>query len=113
MTIFALQVASEFDRRANSLPRHFKEPKPRDFTDLRPRLVFLDVISERTFDIRPVFGILHVDEINHDQTTKIPQTQLTGDFISSFQIGVEGGFLDITAACCTRRVAVRKAPWSS
>ena len=41
----------------------------------------------------------HVDEINHDQTRHIAQTQLACNFDSRFHIGAERGLLNPMALC--------------
>ena len=36
-----------------------------------------------------VFGEFHINEVYHDDATQVAQAQLTGDLISSFQVGLE------------------------
>ncbi len=41
----------------------------------------------------------HIDEVDNNQTTEVAQTQLTGNLVGGFQVGVEGGLFDIATAC--------------
>ncbi|MNV00613.1 hypothetical protein D3C71_907830 [compost metagenome] len=48
----------------------------------------------------------HVDEVDNDQAAQVAQTKLTGNFICSFKVGIEGRFFDIAAASCACGVDV-------
>ena len=37
-----------------------------------------------------MLGLIHIDKIDHNQTTHIAQAQLAGNFFGSFHIGIEG-----------------------
>ena len=43
-----------------------------------------------------MFAVDHIDKINDDQPAQVSQAQLPGDFLSSFEIGLEGGFFHIS-----------------
>ena len=42
-----------------------------------------------------ILGRLHVNEIDHDQATQIPQAQLAADLVGGLKIGAGGGFFDV------------------
>ena len=45
--------------------------------------VFFQRITQGVFDIALVFGVFHVDEVNHHQAAHVAQTQLAGDFFGT------------------------------
>ena len=63
-------------------------------------------IAQTVLNSPLVFGVFHVDKVDHDQTTQVAQTQLAGDFVSRFLVGAQSGFFDVGTACCARRVHV-------
>ncbi len=85
---------------------HFQQAKSRDTTNLHARTVLLQRVLQAVFDVALVLGGRHVDEVDHHQTTQIAQAQLACHFVSGFQIGVVGGFLDIAALGRARRVDI-------
>ena len=99
-------VAAFGERRTQSLTRQFHEAKAGDLTHLHAGAIVMERIFQTRLDFALVFRVFHVDEVDHDQATQIAQTQLTGYFISGFEIGVEGGSFDIAAAGRTRGVDV-------
>ncbi len=40
----------------------------------------------------------HIDKVDNDQAARVAQTQLAGNLVGRFEIGVERGFFDIAAA---------------
>ena len=88
------------------MTRHFEQTKARQAADLDARAIHLHGIAQALFDIALVLGGLHVDEVDDHQSTDVTDTQLPGDFVGRFQVGVGGGGFDITAARAACRVDV-------
>ena len=42
--------------------------------------------------------VVHIDEVDDDDAAQIAQTQLTGNHLGCFEIGLEYGVIEITAA---------------
>ena len=55
-----------------------------------------------------MLAVLHVDEVHDDQATQVAQTHLASHFVSRFEVGAEGGFLDVAATGGARRVHVHR-----
>jgi hypothetical protein len=53
-----------------------------------------------------VLARAHVDEVDHHQAAEVAQAHLARDFFRRFQVGVEGGFLDVAALGGARGVDV-------
>ena len=51
-------------------------------------------------------GILHINEINDDDAAEIAQTQLTGNGLGRFQIGLENCFGEVAFANKTARIHI-------
>ncbi len=63
-------------------------------------------IAQAVLDLALMLGVLHVDEIDHDQAAEVAQTHLAGDFIGRFEVGVVRGLFDIAALGGACRVDV-------
>ena len=48
----------------------------------------------------------HVDEVDYDEAAKIPNSQLTSNFVGCFEVGVQGRRFNIAALGCSSRVNV-------
>ena len=55
-------------------------------------------VLEPAFDLRVVAPVVHVDEVDDDEAGEVAQAQLAGHFVGRFEIGLDGGFLDIALA---------------
>ena len=64
-----------------------------------PGAVKAQPFTQAVFHFTLIALALHVDEVDDDQATQVTQTQLAGNFFCRFQIGLEGGFFDVGAAC--------------
>ncbi len=71
-----------------------------------PRTVKFHGIPQAFFDFALVLAGQHVDKVDHHQAAQVAQTQLTGNFVRRFEIGVERGFFDVMPFGGTRRVNV-------
>src|SRR5437764_394743 len=69
--------------RADPLARHFEKSEMRDVPDLDARAVVLQRLLQAPFDRAVVALLIHVDEVNHDESGEVSEPQLSGDFIVS------------------------------
>src|SRR5690606_36892976 len=109
----ALAVAARADDaaglaqgRAQALTGHLQQAEAADAANLYTGTVGSQGFAHLVFDGALVLDRSHVDEVDDDQTADITQTQLAGDLFRRFQIGLQGGFLDVAALGGARRVAV-------
>ncbi|CCQ85084.1 hypothetical protein PA18A_1673 [Pseudomonas aeruginosa 18A] len=109
----ALAVAARADDaaglaegRTQALAGHFQQAEARDATDLDARAVGLEGFADTLFHGALVLRRGHVDEVDDDQAADVTQAQLAGDFLGRFQVGLQGGFLDVAALGGARRVDV-------
>ena len=89
-----------------SLTRHLEQPKARQATDLDARAVHFHGIAQAILDSALILRLLHVDEVDDDQTADVADTQLPRDFVSGLEIGIGSGGFDVTTARGTRRVDI-------
>ena len=92
--------------RAQALTGHFQQAETGDAADLDAGAVGFEAFAYPFFHGALVLGRGHIDEVDDDQATDIAQTQLAGDFLGCFQVGLQGGFLDVAALGGARRVDV-------
>ena len=91
-----------------ALAAHFHQTKLADSAKLHAGSVLAQCIAQAVFHFTTVLGFLHVDEVDHDQTTQVTQTHLACHFISGFQVGAGGGFFNIAALDSAGRVDVNR-----
>ncbi len=90
----------------DSLTRHFEEAEVRDAADLNARPVVLQRLLELALD-RPVVALLlHVDEVDDDQSGEVAQPELAGNFVGRLQVGLQRRVLDRVLARGPARVDV-------
>ena len=94
------------ERRAQPLTAHFQQAEFADGAELHTGAVQTQGIAQAIFHFTPVFLLVHVDEVDHDQATQIAQTHLSRHFIRRFQIGAGSGFLDVASPDGARGVHV-------
>ncbi len=70
----------------------------RDAPNLDARAVLPQAIAELALDRAVVALLVHIDEVDHDETGKIAQPQLPRDFLGRLEIGLERGILDMMLA---------------
>ncbi len=87
-------MAAELDGGVDALAGHFQQAELGDAPHLGAGAVGLDVILQGAFDLGAVLGLLHVDEVHHDQPAQVAQPQLARDLLGGFEVGLEGGLLD-------------------
>ena len=89
-----------------TLARHFQQAKARNAAHLNARAVSFQLVFQTLLDGGVVFALIHVDEVDHNQTGQVAQTQLARHLFGGFQVGLRRGFLDRTFARCPARVHV-------
>ena len=67
----------------------------RDAADLDAGAVVAQRVLEAALDRAVVALLVHVDEVDHDQTGEVAQPELARDFLRRFDVGLERGVLDV------------------
>ena len=80
--------------RAQTLAGHFHQTKARNATHLNAGAVGFQLVLHPLFNGSIVLALVHVDEVDDDQTCKVTQAQLTGHFFGGFEVCLGCGFLD-------------------
>ena len=70
----------------------------RNTADLDARAIVFEAFFQPAFDRAVVALLVHVDEVDDDQSGEVAQPQLAGDLVGRFQIGLERGVLDMMLA---------------
>ncbi len=106
---FAVRAGAEgaFDEaRPEALPRHFQKAEMADAAHLDAGAVMLQGFLDAALN-RPVVAVLlHVDEVDDDQSGKVAQAQLPRNLVGGFEVGLEGRVLDRVFARRLARVDV-------
>ena len=84
-------------RRAQALAAHFHQTEFADGAKLNAGTVLTQGVAQAVFNITAVAALVHVDEVDDDQSTQIAQTHLARDFVSGFEVGAGRGFFDVAA----------------
>ena len=92
--------------RPQPLARHLEQAKGRDAADLDACTIVAHRILDLVLDLALVARLLHVDEVDHDQTGKIAQADLAGDFLGGLEVGAERRLLDVALLGRATRVDV-------
>ena len=74
--------------RPQPLARHFQQAEMADAADLDSGPVVLQRLLQAPLDRAVVALLLHVDEVDDDETGEIAQAQLPGDFVGGLEIGL-------------------------
>ncbi len=93
-------------RRAQALAAHLQQAKLADRRELHARAVLPQRFTQAVFHLAPVFAVLHVDEVDHDQAAQVAQPRLARHLVGRFQVGAQCGLLDVAALDGARRVDV-------
>ena len=94
------------DRRSQSLTRHLEQAKATDLAYLDARAVLAHGLAQPILDVALMPRWAHIDEIDDDETAKVTNAQLAGDFLSCFQVRVQRGGFDVATFGGARRVDV-------
>jgi len=79
----------------DSLPRHFQHAELGDSSDRDPRLVALERILEKFFNLLDMLHLPHIDQVKNNEPAKVAQPQLPGRLFHCLKIRAEGGIFDI------------------
>ena len=66
-------MSAFFERRPQTLTRHFEQTETRDAADLDAGTILLDGVAEAVFHGLLVLGRLHVDEVDDDEAAEIAE----------------------------------------
>ena len=66
------------------MTRHFQQTKARNTAHLDAGAIGFKLVFQPFFNCCIIATFVHVDEIDHDQTRQITQTQLARDFFGGF-----------------------------
>lgn len=83
------------DGRTQALAGHFQQTEMGNMPDLDAGAIGAQGFLETLLHLCVVTAAFHVDEVDHDQTGQIAQTQLAGDFLGGFEVRAQGRFLDV------------------
>ena len=106
VTARARDVVAFSQSRTQALTGQFHQAEAADFGHLNASAVIAQSVLQTLFNSTLVLRIVHVDEVDHDQTAQVTQTHLTSDFVGSFAVGAESRFFDVGATRCTSGVHV-------
>ena len=84
-------------RRAQALAAHFHQAEFADSAKLHTGAVLTKGVAQAVFDIAAVAALVHVDEVDDDQSSQIAQTHLARDFVSGFEVGAGCRLFDVAA----------------
>jgi len=85
------------ERGTQPLARQFEQAEARNAAELDAGAVHFHGVAQAVFDLALVLARFHVDEVDHDQPTKVADAQLARHFGGGLEVGVERGFLDVAA----------------
>lgn len=91
-------VAGFAQRRTQALAGHLQQAEARDMADLNARPVLTDGFAQTVLHGALVANRSHIDKVDNDQAAEVAQTQLAGNLVSRFEVGVERRLFDIAAA---------------
>ena len=94
------------NRRTQTLTRQLQQTKAGNTADLNTCAILLHCVAQTIFHSTLILGRFHVDEVDDNQAADVTQTQLPGDFIRRFKIGVGRGGLDVGASRGAGRVDI-------
>ena len=92
--------------RTQTLTGQFHQTEAADLSHLNACAVVLERIFEALLNRTLVLRIVHVDEVDHNQTAQVAQTHLTGHFVGGFAVRSESGLFNIGASRGASRVHV-------
>ncbi len=91
-------MAGFAQRRAQALTRHFEQAEAGNMANLNTRPVLTHRFTQTVFYRALVTYRRHIDKVDNDQAAQVAQTQLAGNLIGRFQVGIKRRFFDIAAA---------------
>ncbi|SLY42032.1 Uncharacterised protein [Klebsiella quasivariicola] len=91
-------MAGLAQRWAQALTGHLQQTKTGDMADLNARAVLANGFTQTVFHRTLMANRRHIDEVDNDQAAEVAQTQLAGNLISRFKVGIKRRLFDIAAA---------------
>ena len=88
-------VAGFGEGRTQALARQFHQAETTDLAHLDAGAVETQGVAQAVLDFALGLAVFHVDEVDDDQTAKVAQAQLAGQFVGGFEVGLERRFLDV------------------
>ena len=82
---------------AQTLARHLQQTETGDPAQLDAGTILMHRFTQTVFHFALMANRGHVDEVDYDQATQVAQTQLTGNFVGRFQVGLQRSLFDIAA----------------
>src|SRR5690606_17199155 len=89
-----------------TLARHLQQAEAGDPVYLNACAVGCQAFTDTPFHGTLVLVLGQVYEVDDDQATDITQTQLAGNFLGGFEVGLQGSFLDVSTLGRAGRVDV-------
>ena len=80
-----------------TLARHLQQTETGDTAQLDTGTILMHRFTQTVFHFALMANRGHVDEVDDNQATQVTQTQLTGNLVCCFQVGLQGGLFDIAA----------------
>jgi hypothetical protein len=93
-------MAGLSQRRPQPLTGHLQQPEPGQPPDLDARAIHLHGVAQPVFDLALILRGLHIDEVDDDQASDIPNAQLACNLVRRFEVRIQRRGFDITAASC-------------
>ena len=84
-----------FQAFARALARHFDQPERGNLADLGLGMILVEIFLQRPEHLALVILVLHVDEVDDDDTAEIAQPELAGNRLGGLHVGLEDRFLEI------------------
>ena len=79
---------------AQPLTAHLQQAEARNAAHLDARAVGLELVLQLLLDGGIVAALVHVDEVDDDQSGQVAQAQLPCDLFGGLEVGLERGLLD-------------------
>ena len=97
VTVRAVHEVRLVKTRAHALAGHLNHAEVRDLQRGGLGTIAAQVAFQARFNLAPVLGHAHIDQVVDDDSAQVAQAQLPGDFINGFTVGVVG--VGFTIAC--------------
>ena len=97
VTVRAVHEVRLVKTRAHALAGHLNHAEVRNLQRGGLGTIAAQIAFQARFNLAPVLGHAHIDQVVDDDSAQVAQAQLTGDFINGFTVGVVG--VGFTIAC--------------
>ena len=94
--------------RTHALSSHLQQAKLADSLRFGLGSVPFQVFAQTCFDLALMIRIVHVDEVEHDETAEVTKAQLTGNFVDGFEVDLIRHGFGITIFSALSRVYVNR-----